>query len=738
MTSPSLSLKSYSVGIICALEVEKAAVDAVLDEEHPVLPTAGDENCYTFGRIGAHNVVVACLPAGVMGKASAAVVARDMMRSFPIKIGLLVGICGAVGSEDNDVRLGDVIVSQPDGQHGGVVQWDFGKMEKDGVFRRTGTLDKPPRVLLNALQNLKAKHRRHGNELYEHLQEMIRRYPLMADEFSHPGQDHDVLFKTDYTHMEGSTCSECDLSQQARRQAHRPDDKPRIHYGNIASGDEVVKDAHTRDRIARQERILCFEMEAAGLMDSFPCVVIRGVCDYADSHKNKRWQPYAAATAASYAKELLGVVNPQGVEDLGLACDTRYRIPFSLKGIPLADHFVPRNHESQQLDSFFQPTSQPAQRSYYVVHGLGGIGKTQLCVDFARRHQKTYSAIFWLDGSSRDALQQSLVDAQLRLQHRQNLSSTMNVQDKIDDLFQWLSLSDNNHWLLIFDNVDRDSSTINEDPQAYHIDSFLPQADHGSILVTTRLSRMHRPEASLNLGPASRNVAREMVEAQTSRELDDMELLLEKLGGLPLALIQAGAFLKETNMSVSEYLNYYDKTWSKLMEAQEERPRRDYGDQTMLTTWKISYDRIKAVSPSAAKLLDLWAFLHPGDIWYKLLECLQNVTAGEITIPTWLHDLAADELPFRRCISVLSQYSLITREIDSNGLSIHPVVHSWSSFNIKSLEEKDELCYFALLMVTEVVSTIGSDQRDLGRRLVPHTRAAGHHFLVAHKRKLPH
>jgi nucleoside phosphorylase len=66
-----------------------------------------------------------------------------------------------------------------------------------------------------------------------------------------------------------------------------------------------MKDGRTRDRIAQQEEVICFEMEAAGLMDSFPCLVIRGVCDYADSHKNKRWQPYAAATAAAYAREFL-------------------------------------------------------------------------------------------------------------------------------------------------------------------------------------------------------------------------------------------------------------------------------------------------------------------------------------------------------------------------------------------------------------------------------------------------
>jgi nucleoside phosphorylase len=321
MPARTHSRQSYTVGIICALEVEKAAVEATLDEEHGrVEKVVGDDNAYTFGRIGTHNVVVACLPAGVMGKVSAAVVAKDMTRSFPIKVGLMVGICGGVWRERADVRLGDVVVSQPDGQHGGVVQWDYGKMEKDGIFKRTGTLNKPPRPLLNAVQSLKARHMLRDSAVGGYLEAMFAKYPRLADKFGHQGQEHDQLFESSYGHNNGDTCAECDRSR-LRNRIQRKDDRPQIHYGNIASGDQVVKDGPTRDRIAQEEGILCFEMEAAGLMDTFPCVVIRGVCDYADSHKNKRWQPYAAATAACYAKELLGEVDAVGVEQLGLASE---------------------------------------------------------------------------------------------------------------------------------------------------------------------------------------------------------------------------------------------------------------------------------------------------------------------------------------------------------------------------------------------------------------------------------
>jgi hypothetical protein len=128
---------------------------------------------------------------------------------------------------------------------------------------------------------------------------MLSNNPYMAEEYRCPGQEQDVLFEASYSHAAGDTCIECNRSRLVRNRQHRKDDRPRIHYGNIASGDEVVKDGPTRDRVARKEGILCFEME--------------------DSHKNKQWQAYAAATAACYANELLGEVDCEGVEGLGLA-----------------------------------------------------------------------------------------------------------------------------------------------------------------------------------------------------------------------------------------------------------------------------------------------------------------------------------------------------------------------------------------------------------------------------------
>ncbi|KAI9764072.1 MAG: hypothetical protein M1840_008876 [Geoglossum simile] len=154
-----LTRKDYTVGWVCALSIELAAAQEMLDEEHEGLPQELDDpNIYTLGRIGEHNVVIACLPAGQTGTHSAAVVAVQMKTRFnAIRFGLMVGIGGGVPSTVHDVRLGDVVVSQSYMEHGGVVQYDFGKTTPNG-FLRTGFLNAPPTILLNAVASLRAKH----------------------------------------------------------------------------------------------------------------------------------------------------------------------------------------------------------------------------------------------------------------------------------------------------------------------------------------------------------------------------------------------------------------------------------------------------------------------------------------------------------------------------------------------------------------------------------------------------
>jgi nucleoside phosphorylase len=285
--------------------------------------TSPDQSPYLFGRIGAHNVVAACLPAGNTGTVPAARVAIQMTSSFArLKFGLLVGIGGGIPGENNDIRLGDVVVSMPTGECGGVRQYDVGKRLEGGGFEATGILNQPPEVLLKAVSHLIADDLfDRGQKLSKHVESICERYPGMEDTFSRPKKD-DNLYEATYVHVgKEKTCSECVAIELVERKS-RPCDYPVIHCGLIATGNLVIKDAATRDQFGKIHKALCVETEAAGLMNDFPCLVIRGISDYADSHKNDDWQNYAAAAAAAFAKELLLYIPGAEVDFAPSALDT--------------------------------------------------------------------------------------------------------------------------------------------------------------------------------------------------------------------------------------------------------------------------------------------------------------------------------------------------------------------------------------------------------------------------------
>ncbi|KAE8143784.1 nucleoside phosphorylase domain-containing protein [Aspergillus pseudotamarii] len=276
----------YTIGWVSALPIELAAAEAMLDEKHETPPqNASDTNIYTLGRVGKHNVVIACLPDSQMGTKSAAVVATQMRSTFPtIVFTLMVGIGGGVPQATLDIRLGDVVVATNTG------------------FQRTGFLNTPPTILLNAIARLKANHIGEQPSFRKDVSKLNR-----IDTFNREVAGPDYLFSADYDHISGDTCERCDRKMLVERTQR--DQEAMIHYGTIASGNQVMRNALERDRISSElDGALCFDMEAAGLMNDFQCLVIRGISDYADSHKNKRWQGYAAGTAAAYAKELLAVL----------------------------------------------------------------------------------------------------------------------------------------------------------------------------------------------------------------------------------------------------------------------------------------------------------------------------------------------------------------------------------------------------------------------------------------------
>lgn len=317
--------KSYTVGWICSLYTEFIAAKSLLDEQHERLTNVGkgNNNNYTLGKMANHNVVLAVLPDREYGTTAATIVAATMLCMFPnIKIRLMVGIAGGAPSKNHDIRLGDVVVSLPSScdRRGGVLRYDYEKTIQNQALQITGSLNQPPSVLRSAASNLLADYTASGHKVKETIESIIERNPGLRKRYQRPPLSSDILYQSTFIHPDDNemSCSELcgdDPSRIVKREPRDDDDgDPAIHYGLIASANQAMNDTQIRDKLAEKKDVLCFEMEAAGLMNVFPCLVIRGICDYSDTHKNKQWQGYAAMTAAVYAKDLLLRVPVEEIE----------------------------------------------------------------------------------------------------------------------------------------------------------------------------------------------------------------------------------------------------------------------------------------------------------------------------------------------------------------------------------------------------------------------------------------
>ena len=302
---------NYKFGWLCALTLEFEASKEFLDEVHPTPARLApyDDNRYALGRIGQQNVVIAAPPQDY-GFGTACLMALNMRQSFPnVTLGLLVGIGGGAPSMAADIRLGDLVVGCPSQRgDGGVIQ-----LGSDEVRSARGELNLPPPALASIARRLASQHDAFGHQLDQSIDDVLgRTITLDSATFTRPDRSLDRLHKPDIVHPldHSSGCSATCGSvpgQLMERPERASSWTPYIHYGIIGSCNYVMKDAYARDGLSAARVILCFEMEAAGLLDVFPSLVIRGICDYSDSHKSKEWQGHAAMVAAAYARQVVEI-----------------------------------------------------------------------------------------------------------------------------------------------------------------------------------------------------------------------------------------------------------------------------------------------------------------------------------------------------------------------------------------------------------------------------------------------
>ncbi|KAF7505091.1 hypothetical protein GJ744_001310 [Endocarpon pusillum] len=358
-----------------------------------------------------------------------------------------------------------------------------------------------------------------------------------------------------------------------------------------------------------------------------------------------------------------------------------------------------------------------SSRAAVVLHGLGGIGKTQLAIEYIRRHKEKHTAIFWLNANDEDSLRlsfRSIAQQVLKYYPSTGVLSNIDLEGDLDRMVNavktWLDHQDNARWLMVFDNYDNPRTPGSSDRSTVDIRRYLPESDHGSIIITTRSARVTQGQRLHIQKLTSLEDGLKILANMSGRESiendPDAKALVSKLDGLPLALSMAGAYLEHVTTSFAEYLRLYEASWSKLQRTSP--TLNSYEDRSLYTTWQVTFDRIQKQNTASAQLLKLWAYFDKQDVWFELLRHARS------TDDEWIKKLIEDELNFNEAVRLLCEYGLahlepsLGQSSGSAGYGVHSCVHSWT-ISVLNGEWDDGLMRIAL---TCVASEVPNDDVD--------------------------
>ncbi|KAJ6161376.1 hypothetical protein N7470_004772 [Penicillium chermesinum] len=614
----TLTHDDYTIAWICALPLEVAAARVMLDKTHsPLRQPPSDPNAYELGELNGRLIVIACLPGWrVWNSLCCSCCISHALNLSSASICADGGNRGGVPSKANDIRLGDVVVSKPSGTYSGVVQYDYGKAIQGGIFESIGTLNKPPPTLLMHMSQLEPKQMTESRDAVSKIvSDVLQRNSHMSQTFSPPEQGMDLLFLSGYRHAaRDEGCEKCDKEQLVQRQV-RDTRSPHVHYGLIASGNQVMKDSEARDRLGQRHGILCFEMEAAGLMDELPTLVIRGICDYCDSHKQKDWQGYAALSAAAYAKLLISIVPAQRT-DLSFA---NHRVRHWMVPFARNPRFIGRQHELAELEEMILLQDGPTR---VAITGLGGIGKTQVALEIAYRvrERDKECSVFWVPCTSHAMIDQTFL----------SIAQVLGISDASprevrEQIKTYLSSERAGKWLMVFDNADDAKVCLaGEEQTGQALEDSLPQSDQGRIIFTSRNLELAVDLAFSNIitipdidpETATLILQKSLVQKELLNDPTVTAALLEQLAYLPLAIIQASAYINKKRLDLSSYSALLQETEEEAIELLSEDfrdPGRYRDIQNPVTaTWLISFHQIQQQDQLAADYLSFMACVGHG------------------------------------------------------------------------------------------------------------------------------
>ncbi|RAK97941.1 uncharacterized protein BO80DRAFT_388583 [Aspergillus ibericus CBS 121593] len=674
----------FQIAIICMLPRQADAVIALFDHqwegtEEAYSKATGDPNTYTIGVLGAHNVVVAHMPH--IGKVSAAEFAMGVRATFPaIQLALVVGVCGGVPSSPHqrtEIFLGDVIISQS------VTEYDFGRQDPTGFEPKNaeegGAGGSIPRSIQAVLRKLGIDH--HYSRLQEETRIWLRTLQCQPHEkYHYLGMGSDRLFQPSYLHRhrDPSTCSDCatdnvcadatkascsDLGCDEDGIVHRErpvasDESdpitagfpPTVHLGRIGSGSTVMRSGSQRDELAHREGLIGFEMEGTGVCNFFPSLVIKGVCDYADLHNTKVWQDYAAATAAACTKAFLQHWASEVMETVvDVAGDSPRKDVVFMVDIHRDDQFFGRNEIMEELATKLKTQGRVA------IFGLGGMGKTRIALEYARQVAESSVSVYWIHAPTKALF----LHAYERIAQKVSIVGyKAGDRDSAYMLTEWFESDASGRWFIVLDNADDHELWYGPDRLA----DLLPCSTNGSILLTTcdkrvgldftgcssKLLQLDR----LNTGHAQELLASKL-EIQSS--LESANELVEELGGVPFAIIQAAAFMKHNRIDAGEYLQLYREGPQRQIDLLGENledgiPELGGNKNPIATTWFISFEYIDRNFPAAGEMLRRMSLVESQAIPIFLLVASEDISP----------DLS-------KALGTLQAFSLITPSVTEAG-----------------------------------------------------------------------
>ena len=347
-----------------------------------------------------------------------------------------------------------------------------------------------------------------------------------------------------------------------------------------------------------------------------------------------------------------------------------------------------------------------------AITGLGGVGKTQLALEYSYRHADDYRVVWWV----RSEEPATLAADYAALARKLDLPEK-EVQDQrvaVEAVRCWLE--QNGGWLLVFDNAQ----------EFKDLEDFLPRAGYGHVIITSRKQSWSGVARMLTVDMFTPAESVEFLRRRTGQDDEDAaRALADALGDLPLALEQAGAYIQETGISLSAYLKLFQERRKELLN----RGKPDAYPDTVATTWDLSFQKAKEEVPASADLLNLCAFLAPDDIPKSLL------TVGDEHLPETLASAVKDEMALNDAIAALKRYSLMTVADDS--LSVHRLVQAVARDRL-SYEMRKRWAEAAVRLVNDAFPYDSDDVRTwvVCSALLPHALAAAGHseeIEVAHE-----